>query len=322
MHLSFIAPCPGPPGGGSSFNAGLTAALAAAGHTVTRAATLAEAPDGALPVVDGILLPGLEPQLDRLVQQDAVAVIHHVFAAAGRDAAARDAVRAAEARILPRLRRVVATSAPVAERLRTEFGIEPAVLPPGLPVLPRAPGSGGPGCHILSLGVLTPRKGHHRLLQALRRLVDLDWTLTIAGDTRRDPVHAASVAASIEDEGLSNRVSLVADPDLDTLEPLWARADLFALHTEWEGFPAGVAEALRRGIPAVVPPVGGIPAVLPGSAGVLAGLDDPATFGKCLRRAIFDGALRRALAEAAWQAGQALPGWPQQAAAFETILRS
>lgn len=322
MHLSFIAPHPGPAGGGSSFNAGLTAALETAGHTIDRATTLDHLPDGAIPVVDGILLPGLEPQLDRLLERDAIAVIHHVFAAAGRDEGARAAVRAAEARMLPRLRRVVATSEPIADRLRTEFGVEATVLQPGLPVLPRSEGSGGPGCHILSVGVLTPRKGHDRLLRALRRLIDLDWTLTIAGDAERDPVHAATVAAVVEDEGLSNRVTLVVDPDLAALEPLWGAADLFALHTSWEGFPAGIAEALRRGIPVVAPAVGGIPAVLPAAAGVVAGLDDPATFGKCLRRAIFDERLRAALADAAWQAGQALPGWPQQAAAFATILRS
>ena len=49
---------------------------------------------------------------------------------------------------------------------------------------------------------------------------------------------------------------------------------------------------------------------------------DPATWGKCLRRAIFDADLRASLAEGAWQAGRALPGWPEQAAAFLSILRS
>jgi hypothetical protein len=43
---------------------------------------------------------------------------------------------------------------------------------------------------------------------------------------------------------------------------------------------------------------------------------------KCLRRAIFDTALRASLAEGAWQAGLAMPGWPQQALAFLSIIEA
>jgi hypothetical protein len=35
-----------------------------------------------------------------------------------------------------------------------------------------------------------------------------------------------------------------------------------------------------------------------------------------MRRIIFDPALRADMADAAWQAGQALPSWAQQAAQF------
>src|SRR6185437_4364104 len=45
----------------------------------------------------------------------------------------------------------------------------------------RCPGSDGPGCHILSIGALVPRKGHDVLMRALVRLFDLDWHLTIVG---------------------------------------------------------------------------------------------------------------------------------------------
>ena len=223
--------------------------------------------------------------------------------------------------MLPRLSRVIATSRPVAERLQVDHGLaDVPVLLPGIAELARAGGSGGPGVHILSAGVITPRKGHDRLLRALSRLVDLEWTLTIAGDAQRDAVHAKSVAAAIEEHGLASRVTLLADPSDAALDAEWARADLFALASSWEAYPSGIAEALRRGIPVVGPSVGEVPAMVPHSAGILCPPDDAVTLSKCLRRAIFDLGLRAALAEGAWQAGQAMPGWPQQALAFLSLI--
>ena len=314
MQLAFRIPHPAPPGGGSSFNAGLLPALRALGHTVS------EGDGPGTPVIDGLLLPELADRFDALLARDPVVVVHHVSAAAGRDPEARDRVQAIERRLLPQVRRVVATSQPVADRLAAEFGVAaPLLLHPGLPTLPRAPG--GPGCRLLAAGVLTPRKGNDRLLAALSRLTDLDWTLDLAGDSQRDPVHATALAAAINEHGLQSRAMLHPDPDAATLDRLWQAADLVVSATAWEGWPATLAEALRRGLPIVAPRLPGIEAIVPDSAAILYGTDDPATFGKCLRRAIFDRTLRTELADAAWTAGRALPDWAQQARAFETILK-
>lgn len=321
MDFVFLTPSPDPAGGGSRFNAGLVPALRAAGHGVTVRHDAELLPDGVRPVVDGLLLPDLEPRLDALLAAGAVAVVHHVSARAGRDDTMNRAGSQAELRMLPRLSRVIATSRPVAGRLQVDYGlVDVPVLLPGMAELGRGEGSGGPGVHILSAGVITPRKGHDRLLRALSRLVDLDWTLTIAGDAQRDAVHAGSVAAAIEEHGLSSRVTLLANPSDAALDAEWARADLFALASSWEAYPSGIAEALRRGIPVVGTSVGDVPAMVPHSAGVLCPADDAVTLSKCLRRAIFDGGLRAALAEGAWQVGLAMPGWPQQALAFLSLI--
>lgn len=277
-------------------------------------------PLGAVPVIDGLLLPHLQPMLDRLVEAGAVALIHHALAGAGRDAAQRTEVAAVMRAMLPRLRRVVATSQPVADRLIAHFGVAVVdVVEPGANELPRSMTAGGT-CRILSAGVLTPRKGHDVLLRALARLPDLDWSLTIAGATNRDPEYAACLAAMIPELGLADRVQLLADPDDAALDALWRQADVFALATRWEGYASGVAEALRRGVPVVVTQGGG--ALVPADAGAVCALEDEPTLSKCLRRVVFDGALRADMAEAAWRAGQLLPGWPAQAARLEQVLRS
>lgn len=320
MHLVFLTPSPEPPGGGQAFNAGLVPALRDLGATVDVRHSPDVLPRGAVPIIDGLLLPWLERAAEHLVALHPIVIVHHVSAAAGQDRSAREAVHAVERALLPRMRRVIATSTTVADRLVELYGLAPpALLRPGLPVLPRSPGSGG-ACHLLAAGVLTPRKGLDRLLQALARLTDLDWTLTIAGDARRDAAHAATLAPLAASLGLTDRVTLLPDPSPDALEAEWARTDLFLSASAWEGWPAAVAEALRRGIPAVATEVGETAAILPVHAGVLCRPDDMVTYGKCLRRAIFDTAFRAALAEGAWQAGQDLPGWETQARAFLGLL--
>ena len=322
MRIAFLAPVGATSGGPASFYAGLLPALDAIGHATELCNRLSDLQPGALPILDGMLLPDLERQIESLSALDAVVLVHHVSAKAGRDPGQRQAVKQIEQRMIPRFRRVVATSDGVAEMLATEFGVPaPTVFHPGLLDLPRSPGSSS-GCNLTCIGVITPRKGHDKLLHALARLIDLDWTLTIAGDARRNPLHATSIAALINTLGLRSRVTLMPDPSSETLEAVWHATDLFTLASRWEGYPSSAAEALRRGIPVVAFGIGALSTLVTPRSGILCDPDDPATFSKCLRRAIADNDFRAALADGAWQAGLALPGWPQQALAFDAILRS
>ena len=325
MHVAFALPGRADTGGGGlAYADAMATALRALGHTAQVTEDDDPAwPPGAVPVIDGLLLPHLLPRLDALAEAGAVALIHHALARAGRDAGQRAAVADALRAMLPRFRRVVATSRPVADRLMREFGLGTVdVVEPGALDLPRNAPEGGT-CRILSVGVLTPRKGHNVLLRALARLPDLDWTLTVAGSAGRDPDHAAHLAALIPELGLDGRVRLVADAEGAALDALWRDAHLFALATRWEGYPASIAEALRRGIPVVVTEggkPGGVGALVPQGAGAVCALEDEPTFSKCLRRLLFDTGLRADMAEGAWQAGQGLPGWPAQAALLEQVL--
>ena len=324
MHLAFALPAPAETGGGggTDYIAGLVDALRDLGHHVDLlTGSSPRFPSGALPVVDGMLLPRLHDRIDELLGADAVTIIHHVSAAAGRDDAARRSVTAIERQMLPRVRRVVATSEPVAERLHAEFGVAAHIAPPGARDLPRAtPDEDGP--LILSVGVMTRRKGHDRLLRAAARLTDLPWRLVIAGDAGREPAHAAELAALVDELGLRSRTELLADPAPDAIERAWNAASVFALATSWEGYPSAVAEALRRGIPVVVTANGDPGKLFPPEAGASVPLDDMATFGKCLRRLLYDRGLRRDMADEAWRAGQNLPTWRARAERFVTYLEN
>jgi len=201
--------------------------------------------------------------------------------------------------------------------------VDPAricVIEPGTDPAPRAVGSAGPGCAILSVGMLVPRKGHDVLLRALVRLTDLEWSLAIAGDATRDPVHADGLHALAAELGIAQRVRFLgALPDA-ALEAEYARADLFALATCYEGYGMAAAEAMARGLPMAITAGGAIAEIVPEDAAVVAAVDDHNALSRAMRRPIFDTSLRAAMAEASWRAGQALPRWPDRAAAFLKAL--
>ncbi|MGG5808777.1 glycosyltransferase family 4 protein [Falsiroseomonas sp. CW058] len=344
MRIALLVPGPfDAVSGGYAYDRRMVAGLRALGHAVEvvelpgrhplpdeaaaagARAALSALPADARPVIDGLGLPAFEGMADDLAARGAVGLIHHPTALEhGNPGPVRDALKAAERAVLPRLARLVATSPLTARRLPGEFGCDPArigVVEPGTDPAPRSTGSGGPGCAILSVGGLIPRKGHDVLLRALGTLPDLDWTLTIAGGTR-DPVHAEGLRALAGELGIAQRVTFAGEVDDAALKALWAGADLFALATHWEGYGMAAAEALARGVPVAVTAGGAVAELVPVEAGVVSPPGDVVSLGKAMRRAIYDADLRAEMAAAAWEAGQRLPRWEDRAAAFVRELEA
>ncbi|SHJ63450.1 Glycosyl transferases group 1 [Roseomonas rosea] len=286
------------------------AAEAAARSVVGRLA------EGEVLVVDGLGLPAFAglPATAR-----AVGLIHHPTALeTGFPAADREALLQRERALFPAMARLITTSRLTAERLSAEFAVAPSrigTVEPGTEEAARAAGSGGPGCSILAVGTLVPRKGYDVLLRALARLTDIEWTLTIVG-APRDPVHAAGLKALAEELGIAQRVTFAGEVEGEALEALYARADLFASASHWEGYGMAVAEALARGLPLAVTSGGALADLAPRDAAVICAPGDANSLSRAMRRPIYDPGLRQAMADAAWRAGQALPRWTDRAAAF------
>jgi len=345
MHVTLIVPAPfDTVSGGYGYDRRIVAGLRDLGHQVAVAelagrypltdeiardaacASLDRLAPGTKPVIDGLALPAFAGLDDALASAGAIGLIHHPTSLElGLEPADAARLRDIEQRLFRRLNRLIVTSDLTAETLAADFGADRgriAVVCPGTDDAPRAVGSGGPSCEILSIGTLIPRKGHDLLLRALARLFDLDWRLTLVGSETADPAHAAELRALAEELGVAQRVRFMGAVVGDALEALWHSADIFALATHYEGYGMVIAEALKRGLPIVVTNGGAAGALLTPEAGLVCPAGDRDQVSKSLRRLIFGTDLRREIADNAWLLGQTLPSWTDQAASFARALQS
>lgn len=113
----------------------------------------------------------------------------------------------------------------------------------------------------ITVGRLTPAKGHGHLLQAFARVREElpDAELAIVGDgALRD-----AIERGIVDLGLDGAVHLLGRRT-DARE-LVAAADVFVLSSVWEGLPMALLEAMDAGTPVVATDVGDVGRVLTGT---------------------------------------------------------
>lgn len=165
---------------------------------------------------------------------------------------------------------------------------------------------------ILSVGILHPRKGHDVLIDALSRIVDLDWRAEIVGNPW-EPGHSAALQDRIDTAGLSARVRLAGRVSDEELDRLYRDSAIFALATRYEGYGIVFNEALVHGLPIVSCRTGAVPDTVPADAGLLVERDDPAAFAGALRTLLTDPDRRRAMETAARRKGAALASWAETA---------
>jgi glycosyltransferase involved in cell wall biosynthesis len=195
---------------------------------------------------------------------------------------------------------VLVESEEIRREVTARFRCEPLVQRMGIPStdLVASP-STRPGALVVSVGSLSPKKGHDDLLRALARVPGATLRILGEGPERASLVELAGRL------GVADRVELVgAVPAPDVRRHLDA-ATAFCLASkptpdgDRDGLPNVLIEAMGRGTPVISTTVAGIPELLGADRGRLVAPGDVEALASAIAETIADPETARARAQAA-----------------------
>jgi glycosyltransferase involved in cell wall biosynthesis len=290
---------------------------------------LGDLPDGSVVLLDGLVACGVPeiivPETERL----RIAVLVHLPLGdeRGLEPAVAAELDARERTVLRAVPAVIATSDWAVRRLVAHHGLAPDrvhVAAPGADIAPLASGTDGVS-RLLCVASVTPRKGQHRLVEALAAVTELPWSCVCVGGLGHDPEYVTHLRALIEKYGLQDRIHLAGAQSGAALDASYAAADLMVLTSYAETYGMAVTEALARGIPVLATDVGGLPEAVGrapdgGVPGILVPPEDPAALAAELRGWFGEADVRRRLKAAARGRRAALDGWATTARSLAGVL--
>ncbi|MFJ2715525.1 glycosyltransferase family 4 protein [Streptomyces sp. NPDC087437] len=293
------------------------------------ARVLRELPDGAVVLLDGLVACGVPETIVPEAERLRLAVLVHLPLGdeTGLDPAVAAELDARERQVLRAVSAVVATSDWAVRRLVSHHGLAPErvhAATPGADIAPLAPGTDGVS-RLLCVASVTPRKGQHRLVEALAAATDLPWSCTCVGALTQDPAYVDRLRGLIAEYGLQDRFHLVGPRAGAELDASYAAADLMVLASYAETYGMAVTEALARGIPVLATDVGGVGEAVGrapdgGVPGMLVPPEDPAALAAELRGWFGEADVRRRLKSAARGRRAALDGWANTARSLAGVL--
>jgi len=276
-------------------------------------------------VIDGLAL-GVLPRVAASLHsaRPVVALVHHPLAfETGLTRSTARRLRDSERSALAATHVVIVTSDATAGLLTDCYGVSRdrlRVVQPGTDRAPLAMGGGGRRIQLLSVGAIVPRKGFDILVEALAKLSDLSWQLTIVGDRGRDPGTVERLEALVTRLRLEDRIHSTGKISSERLATHYAGADLFVLASHFEGYGMAYAEAIAHGLPIVGTTGGAIPQTVPGLASRLVPPGNADALAEALRDVMASEATRRELAAGARAAAAALPSWARSGEKFARVL--
>lgn len=116
---------------------------------------------------------------------------------------------------------------------------------------------------LVSVGVISKRKGHHLLIQSFNRAYrkNKGLSLTIVGAIL-EADYLDDINQLVDRLNLQNVVSIKTNlPKIEVIRIL-SKSDIFVLHSQEESQGIAICEALATGLPVVASDVGGIPNVV------------------------------------------------------------
>ncbi len=154
---------------------------------------------------------------------------------------------------------------------------------------------------VLSAGALIERKGHHRVMEALKSLAEQGCPacLLIAGGPGREGSFAQKLHRLPAKLNMQRSVRFFGEVSPERMSELMSAADVLCLASSREGWPNVVHEAMACGTPVVAANVGGVPEMIPSEHfGLVVPPGDPVVLAEALRKALGNSWNRAAIA--AW----------------------
>ena len=347
---------PGRPSGGNSYDRRLGRELAGQGWQVHRhpvagcwpdpdaaAGTavgrlVAELPDGALVLIDGLLAASAPDALLAQAGRLRLVVLVHML-------------HPGDHAVLAAASAVITTSCWTRRQLLARQPLSAGVVRVARPGAERAEPAAGSaaGNRLLCVAALVPHKGQDLLVAALAMLVDRPWRCSLIGPLDRDPAFVEQLRRQVTAAGLADRLEFAGPAVGHALSRAYRSADLLVLPSRAESYGMVVTEALGHALPVLATAVGGVPEAMSGALpeamsgalpeamsgalpeaaarardGSLPGLlvppEDPAALAAALRRWLDDAELRSRLRSAARQRRATLAGWPETAERVGAVL--
>ena len=275
--------------------------------------TMAQLPDGALILIDGLIAVRESAALASHSSRLRIVVLAHMVTDLPSEREAMDAAK-----------RIIATSGWTRSELISRDFAEPhnvVVAYPGTdPAAITVPSHAG--TRLLCVGVVAPHKGQDLLVRALARLTDIDgWTCEFVGSLDTAPDFVEELRQSIHRTHLTTRTKFTGTLAGASWEDAYGRADLVVAPSRSESFSMVIAEALARGVPVLATRVGGIPeAISSSAAGILVPPDDPFALEVVLRQWWTSPQRRTELKAAAVEAPATVRPWRAALAVISSTL--
>ena len=213
-------------------------------------------------------------------------------------------------------RQVTAVSRFTAELAARAYGVEPTVIPNGVPPIPTPQVRVHSPRRIIMAGRLSIQKNPLLALEALALIGNLDWSFDVIGDGPLGP----DVRAFAEKSGLGGRVILHGWISNAQVADLMAGADILLMPSLNEGLSMVAIEALQHGLAIVASRIGGMRDVVEeGRNGFLCELS-PGAFAQKLGALLADASLLERMRHASRQmAGDY--DLEKTVVAYENVLR-
>lgn len=174
---------------------------------------------------------------------------------------------------------------------------------------------------ILFVGNLIPRKGLHRLLEALHSLRAHHFRLDVVGREDCDPGYVASLRKQAREAGLADRVRFKGPLPDQLLAERFEDAQLLAMPSSYEGFGIAYLEAMGFGLPVIAAASGATDEIVRHeSTGFLVPPDDAWSLARRIESLLEDRDLLRRMSAAAYEAFGDHPGWSASIAKVERFL--